>query len=117
MPPAFTGRLSTRCGYGPSSGNCFPVTMPGPQPDVPARASHGPPLSDLAGGTVLDALNGVKRLQPRLVFSIPYSAAGGALVTPAGNCTPLMKGTVRDDSGVMLCLKNAAVRAAPTARS
>src|SRR5580765_2351683 len=109
MPPALTGRLSTLCGYGPSSGNCFPVTMPGPQPDVPTIASHGPPLSDFAGGTVLGALNAVKRSQPRFVFSIPYNAAGGALVTPAGKCTPLMKRTVRDDKGAMLWLKNAAV--------
>src|SRR2546430_281040 len=102
MPPALTGRLSTRCGYGPSSGNCFPVTMPGPQPDVPPTASQGPPLSDFAGGTGLGALNAVWRSHPGLVFSIPYSAAGGALVTPAGKCTPLMKRTVRDDSGAML---------------
>src|SRR5216684_390955 len=91
--------------------------MPGPQPDVPATASHGPPLSDFAGGTVLGTLNAVWRSQPRLVFSMPYSAATGAFVTPAGKCTPLMKRTVRDESGAMLWLKNAAVRATPMARS
>src|SRR5216684_8364912 len=91
--------------------------MPGPQPDVPTAASHGPPLSALAGGTALGALNTVWRSQPRLVFSMPYSAAGGAFVTPAGKCTPLMKRTVREESGAMLWLKNAAVRATPMARS
>src|SRR3954454_23930342 len=117
MPPALTGRFLTDCGYGPSSGNCFPVTMPGPQPDVPAIASHGPPLSDFGDGTLLATLNTVWRSHPRFVFSMPYNAAGGALVTPAGKCTPLMERTVRDDSGAMLWLKNAAVRATPTARS
>ena len=39
----------------------------------------------------------------------------GALITPGGKCTPLRKRTVRDDNGAMLWLKNAAVRATPTA--
>ena len=33
----FDGAVVDGCGYGPSSGNCLPVTMPGPQPDVPTE--------------------------------------------------------------------------------
>ena len=81
------------------------MTMPGPMP----------PLTDLAGGTLLPGLNSTPRSQPRLVFSMPYNAAFGALITAGGKCTPLRKRTVRDDNGAMLWLKNAAVRATPTA--
>ena len=92
--------------------------MPGPQPDVPPiGVARSAVRCDFAGGTLLVALNTVLRSQPRFVFSIPYSAAVGALITPGGKCTPLMKRTVRDESGAMLWLKNAAVRATPTARS
>ena len=110
MPPA-----STLAGFA-SSGCCFPVTMPLPQPVLP-NGVQGFPLTDVAGAMYPPGLNGTFSAQPRFVFSMPYSGAFGASATPGGKCTPLMKRTVREESGAMLLLKKAAVRARPTARS
>src|ERR1051325_4638111 len=96
--------------------------MPGPQPARLVK-SHGRPLflNDRARGThwldVRVVFHLMLRSQPRFVFSIPYNAALLALTMPGGKCTPLMKRTVREESGAWLWLKNAAVRATPTARS
>ncbi len=63
------------------------------------------------------ASKGTLKSQPRLLFSIPYSAALAVLVMPGGKWMPLRKRTVREVSGAWLWLKNAAVRATPTALS
>ncbi len=55
--------------------------------------------------------------QPRFVFSMPYKSPLGAFVTPGGKWIPLMKRTVRLESGAWLLLKKAAVRARATASS
>ena len=52
-----------------------------------------------AGGTSWPGMNVVLNAQPRLVFSIPYSAALPVNVMPGGKWMPLMKRTVREESG------------------
>ncbi len=59
------------------------------------------------------ALNG----QPRLLFSIPYSGALPVYMIPGGKWMPLMKRTVREESGAWSLLKKLAVRARATATS
>ena len=54
---------------------------------------------------------------PRFVFSIPYKAALETNMTPGGKWMPLMKRTVRLESGAWLLLKKAAVRATAAASS
>ncbi len=89
----------------------MPVLIPVPQPAVLPFA-HGPPARLAARGTFGMAK---PKSQPRFVFSMPYSAAGGLLRTPGGKWMPLMNRTVRDDSGAWSLEKNAPVRARPTA--
>jgi hypothetical protein len=111
MPPAFT-----LAGSG-SFGKTLPVTMPGPQP-LRSVVSQRMPLNARARGMHFDgSANVTLKSQPRFVFSMPYSAALGVLVMPGGKWMPLMKRTVREERGAWLWLKNAAVRATPTARS
>jgi hypothetical protein len=40
------------------------------------------------------------KAQPRLVFSMPNSAAAAVFCTPGGKCSPLRKRTEREVSGV-----------------
>ena len=83
-PPGFTasGMLSFR--------SALPVWIPKP---------GCVPSMERAGGTSLPGMNIVLNPHPRLVFSIPYRAALGVKLMPGGKCTPLMKRTVRLESG------------------
>ena len=102
MPPGLTlaGSLSVV--------SVLPVMMPNPRlrPSIERAGSMS-----LPGRKV--AFSG----HPRLVFSIPYKSPLGAFVTPGGKWIPLMKRTVRVESGAWLLLKKAAVRASATASS
>src|SRR5580658_3570385 len=81
-PPGFTAVVTL------SFKSALPVMIPY-SGDVPAIV--------VAGGTIASKL--IARLQPRLVFSIPYSAALAEFTTPGGKCIPLMNRTVREESG------------------
>src|SRR5947207_619857 len=85
--------------------------MPAPQP-LASPALHGlsstMPSSERARGTHWPGFQITPKSQPRFDCSMPYSAATDAFFTPGGKCTPLMKRTVRDDSGAWLLLKRAA---------
>src|SRR5579864_1239635 len=75
------------------------------------------PLIERDGFNICPGMKWLLRVQPRLVFSIPYRSALGAPPTPGGKCMPLMNRTVREDKGAWSLLKKAAVRAKLTANS
>ena len=94
------------------------VTMPVPQPEVSMPAAQtAPGWIERARGMHFPASNGTLKSQPRFVLPMPYSAPLGVFVMPGGKWMSLMKRTVREESGAWLWLKNAAVRATPTASS
>src|SRR5262245_18038817 len=68
---------------------------------VPAAPSPKTPAIDFGrgNGALNTASSWTSTRQPRLMFSTPYSAAFDVFFTPGGKWMPLMKRTVRDDSG------------------
>src|SRR4029079_3129795 len=108
-----------------SKTSALPVVMPTDGSASPASSSIGPPraqprVSEGSHGSGVEPApspntpaidfgrgNGALKTaspctstrQPRLMFSTPYSAALGVFLIPGGKCVPLMKRTVRDDSG------------------
>ncbi len=79
-----------------------------------APASPEPAIDRVGSSSVASASF---NWQPRLLFSMPYNAALGVLGTPGGKWMPLMKRTVRVDSGASALLNIAAARAVVTATS
>ncbi len=94
-----------------SDGSHGSGAAPAPSPNVPAiEAGRGTGVLNIASPRS-------STLQPRLMFSTPYSAAFGVFCTPGGKWMPLMNRTVRDDSGAWSLANIAPARAAVTAMS
>src|ERR1700723_2852504 len=81
-PPGFTAVATL------SFKSALPVTIPYPG-DAPA--------SVVAGGTIASML--AARLQPGLVFSMPYSAGHAVFAISGGKFMPLINRPVRDERG------------------